>query len=106
MSQVQQTPNIYKPGIKQHVSFTSLKQLEKYEPNIFKLFRQIKDGERVEMAEYDYRLRDSSRFGISVTRFAKDQQLRQLTTENVDSGADIRKELRGVWLCTQMLRSY
>jgi hypothetical protein len=39
MSQVQQTPNIYKPGVKQHVSFTSLKELEKYEPNVFKLLR-------------------------------------------------------------------
>jgi hypothetical protein len=50
MSQVQQTPNIYKLGIKQHVSFTSLKQPEKFEPDVFKLFRRITDGERVETA--------------------------------------------------------
>ena len=46
------------------------------------------------MAVYSYRLRGGGLFGISVTRFAKDQQPQQLTTENVDSGADIRKELR------------
>jgi hypothetical protein len=55
MSQLQQAPNIYKPGIKQHVSFTSLKKLEKYEPNVSN-YSDIKDGERVEMAEYSNRL--------------------------------------------------
>ena len=72
MSQVQPA-SIYKQGLKPHVYFTSLKQLEKFEPGIFKMFRQIKDGEHVETAGYSYRLRDSGRFGFSVTRFAKDK---------------------------------
>lgn len=67
--------------------------VQKYEPEVFKLFKQIKDKERVETTEYSYRLRDGGRFGFSVTRFSKDQQQQQTNT-TVDTGAAIRKELR------------
>lgn len=69
-----QQVNTYRAGIKSHVSFTSLKQLQQFEPEIFKQFKQFKDGERVETVQYSYRLRDSRRFGFSVTRLTKDQQ--------------------------------
>ena len=72
MTQVQPTVNIHKAGKKLGVAFTSLQQLQRFEPEVFKLFKQIKDGERVETYHYSYKLRNSGRFGISLTRFAKD----------------------------------
>lgn len=69
-----QQVNTYRASIKSHVSFTSLKQLQQFEPEIFKQFKQIKEGERVETVQYSYRLRDSRRFDLSVTSLTKGQQ--------------------------------
>lgn len=109
--QAQTQPQLnWKQGAKPYVSFTTLPQLQHYEPEVYKLFKQIKDGEKVETEKYTYKLKDSgSRWGISVQRFIKQQpqQPQQQTQEQktntsvnnnniIDSGASIRNELRAV----------
>ncbi|HET7345597.1 MAG TPA: hypothetical protein VFJ05_06970 [Nitrososphaeraceae archaeon] len=88
--------SIYKAGRKEGVAFTSLQQLQRYEPEIFKLFKEIKDGEKAETSEFIYRIRDAGRFGLSITRFSKAQQTapqQQPQQSVINTGANIRSEL-------------
>jgi hypothetical protein len=61
----------WKPGNKQGISFANLEQLRCYEPDTYNLFNQpIFDGQRVEMTNFNYRIR-RTKWGNSVTRFLR-----------------------------------
>jgi hypothetical protein len=81
-TQLQSKEDWYTPGRLAHVSFTSLELLQKYEPEIYALFKNYDDGARVKTQRYDYLLH-INRFGKRITRFDNGKQQQQTQQQQI-----------------------